>query len=346
MTKTPFPRPALQDVRTRIKAMSKIGNGKSALFLDNASMGSLLGFIEQDMGCSGVITALPDALRPDRDYFETDPHFTTVDRRIGFDLEEAIAQAAENILDAERVLESLCHLHLRRVKLANIWATQNIPDIAPLAYRGLIEMEGISPTATAGLIRLRKHLYDIDNRVAQESAMLYTAIISRALGGASYTSKNSPIVKLGTAFSRRHVDCIAGDHAYEFKGRLTEAPSRRARLDDEIQFPRDCHARGYTPVLLSFHQEVNESTERLVEAYQRNNGKIFIGDAAWAHLYERAGKSMTVFLRRYVTGPIEAIQKAGNEPVDIHVSLRSGRTSLEITPGEHPTERLVIQRAL
>ena len=328
--------------RRLIARARKLGAGKTATKLDDASLAGVMGFLERDLAEPGAIRSLPDRARPSKGYFETDPLFPALRRDIRFNLEQAYLEALEVMEDFERAFECLCEIQLRRVK----FATQPLPAISSIAYRGLLEDGILSTSATSTMMRLRKHLYDIDNRAAQEAAYMHMKIIAHALRGRSFTSRNSPIRKSADLFKRRSVDCIVGNRAYDFKGRLTEAPSKRARFEDELMFPRDCSISGHQPVLLAFNQEPGERSTRLIEAYQRYEGLALIGDDAWNHLRQEAGPVMTRFIDTYMIEPMEVLTELEEEPMDMTVRVRPGYIDYVFKRPAGRVQRLRVPRAM
>ncbi|MBW3243735.1 hypothetical protein KUV57_13765 [Epibacterium sp. DP7N7-1] len=339
------PKSRLTTSQNRLIARArKMGAGKTATKLDDMSLAAVMGFLERDLAEPGAIGSLPDIARPSKCYFETDPLFPSLSRDTPFNLEQAYLEALEVMEDFERAFECLCEIQLRRVKFANIRSTQPLPEISSIAYRGLLEDGILTNAATSTMMRLRKHLYDIDNRAAQEAAYMHTKIIANALQGQIMTSKNSPIRKAGDQFKRRSVDCIVGDRAYDFKGRLTEAPSKRARFDDELMFPRDCSISGFQPILLAFNQEPGERSTRLIEAYERYDGLAFIGDEAWRHLREAAGPVMARFLDTYLISPMEDLTRLPEKPMDMTIRVREGYIDYIFKFPKGRVERLRVPR--
>lgn len=340
------PKSRLTTSQNRLIARArKLGVGKTATKLDDMSLAGVMGFLERDLAEPGAIRSLPDRARPSKGYFETDPLFPSLKRDARFNLEQAYLEALEVMEDFDRAFECLCEIQLRRVKFANIRATQPLPEIGSIAYRGLLEDGILSSTATSTMMRLRKHLYDIDNRAAQEAAYMHTKIIAHALRGQTMSGRNSPIRKADDQFRRRPVDCIVGNRAYDFKGRLTEAPSKRARFDDELMFPRDCSISGHQPILLAFNQEPGERSTRLIEAYERYDGLALIGDDAWRHLREEGGPVMARFLDTYLIAPMDELSSLPEKPMDMTVRVRDGYIDYVFKFPGGRVERLRVPRA-
>ncbi|WP_322488191.1 hypothetical protein [Chloroflexus sp.] len=86
--------------------------------------------------------------------------------------------------------------------------------------------------------------------------------------------------------------------------RVTIAASGQGRWQEEIDFSLDCRMSGYVPVLIVFDPTPNLRLEELTEAFQREQGMVYIGEAAWQHLAQAAGDIMNRFIEKYVTMPI------------------------------------------
>lgn len=330
-----------------IKRCRSLKSTKTKVELSDADLAGVIGFLERDLGKPGAISVLPDGARPRQSYYETPPSMPEFAKpeRAKVNLPEIFQQAAQEIEDFERVFECLCEIHKRRVKFAQIRETQPLPQIDELAPRGMLEFGLASPEATAALLRLRKHFYDIDNRAAQETAFLFMKIAAHAMGGTRHTSRTSPIRRSTGSRQRRPVDFIVGNSAYDFKCRMTEAPSRRARFHDELLFPRDCNVSGYRPVLLALHKLEGERSEQLLDAYQRYGGTAYTGEDAWRHLKDSSGPMMSMFLEHYVLGHISRISQAAEGPMDMKITIRDGYIKYSITGANGKTERVRIPRS-
>ena len=56
----------------------------------------------------------------------------------------------------------------------------------------------------------------------------------------------------------------------------------------------------------------NPKLTALIKAFRGQNGEVYVGEAAWEHLEELAGATMSRFLERYVRTPIQdLLDKAG-----------------------------------
>lgn len=206
--------------------------------------------------------------------------------------------------DADTFFACLATLHKARLKYERILQRQPIPTIDQVGPRGLLQYGGMSARALAGFLLWRKWMYDIDNRAAQETGYLFEPIIAASIGGVPVSSRKSPIRRTGDNYKGRQVDCLRNHHAYELKLRVTIAASGQGRWGEELQFPKDCRASGYVPVLVVFDPTRNPKLDELRDAFLREGGDAYVGEHAWRHLEEEAGLTMGLFLEKYVRAPI------------------------------------------
>ncbi|MEK7474320.1 MAG: restriction endonuclease [Candidatus Coatesbacteria bacterium] len=222
--------------------------------------------------------------------------------------------------DAVTYFSCLAALHKSRLKYARILRSQPIPTMDQVGPRGLLQYGSMSPQALTGLLLWRKWLYDIDNRAAQETGYLFEPIIAHSIGGAPFSSSQSPIRRHDDRGKRRQVDCVRDKRAYEFKMRVTIAASGQGRWREEMDFPLDCRKSGFKPVLLVFDGTRNPKLTELTKAFLKCGGETHVGDHAWQHLEDEAGDVMARFLDIYVRGPIQALLK--EVPGDVLPELR------------------------
>ena len=209
--------------------------------------------------------------------------------------------------DADTFFACLASLHKRRLKYERILQTQPIPTIEQVGPRGLLQFGTMGSRALAGLLFWRKWFFDIDNRAGQETGYLFEPIIAHAIGGVPFGSRGSPIRRAGDSSKGRQVDCVRENKAYEFKIRVTIASSGQGRWQEELDFPEDCKASGYTPVLIVLDATPNPKLQQLEQRFLFYGGEIHTGPQAWAHLDSAAGPTMALFLEKYVRIPMQAI---------------------------------------
>ena len=209
--------------------------------------------------------------------------------------------------DGDMYFACLASLHKARLKYETILETQPIPTLEQVGPRGLLQFGKVSPAALAGLLFWRKWFFDIDNRAGQETGYLFEPVIANAVGGTPAPARRSPVKRHRDRRKGRQVDCLREDKAYEFKIRVTIAASGQGRWSEELDFPVDCRESDYTPVLVVLDSTPNPKLRELEEAFLAQNGEVYTGAQAWKHLDDLAGPTMSMFLEKYVRGPIDQI---------------------------------------
>jgi hypothetical protein len=140
-------------------------------------------------------------------------------------------------------------------------------------------------------------------------------VLASCLGGEAVGSKNSPVKRLNErgepTGEGRQIDCYDGESqlAYEFKLRVTIAASGQGRFGEELSFPRETRAAGLTPVLIVLDPTPSSRLSELIAAFNACQGKHYVGTDAWAHMDSKAGKTMAVFLERYIRPPLTEMAK-------------------------------------
>ncbi len=236
--------------------------------------------------------------------------FTSDDQRPNEKLAELFSKGVNEIENFETVFSCLCAVHRRRRKYDIILRSQRQPTMDQVARRGLLEYGLVESPALTSWLVWRKWIYDLDNRSAQETGYLFEPILARALGGEQYFQGNSPIKRLDRKGSRQ-VDCLIdapGERrAYEFKVRFTIASSGQGRFPEELSFPAEAKAAGFIPVLIVLDPTKNTKMDTLARAFVDNGGEAHVGEAAWEHIRQRAGRTMAEFVTKYIREPVEAI---------------------------------------
>ena len=70
----------------------------------------------------------------------------------------------------------------------------------------------------------------------------------------------------------------------------------------------------------------------MIKAFEAHGGKVYIGDAAWNHLDDVAGKTMAVFLDKYVKAPIKDVLAQADDQLP-NLIAESSATYINITIG-------------
>lgn len=233
----------------------------------------------------------------------------------------------------------LSTVHKARLKYETILETQPIPTLEQVGPRGLLQYGKLGPAALTGLLFWRKWFFDIDNRAGQETGYLFEPVIASAVGGIPVPAKKSPITRHKNNKKSRQVDCLLGKKAYELKIRVTMAASGQGRWREELDFPIDCKESGYQPVLVVLDGTPNPKLSELEHAFLCQDGEVYTGIAAWNHLENLAGPTMSLFLDHYIRGPIDRLVKEIPPILPKFVSTMSD-DSISITVGDE-TFRIV-----
>lgn len=243
---------------------------------------------------------------------------------------------ASDVPDTDSYFKCLAKLQKARLKYERILEAQPVPTMDQVGPRALLQYGASDASDLAALLVWRKFIYDLDNRSAQETGYLFEPILAAAIGGAPMSAKSSPI-KRREKPGGRQVDAIKGMTAYEFKIRMTIAASGQGRWGEELAFPADAQASGYTPVLIVLDPTPSAKLTELARTFANAGGHSFIGDAAWAHLEETAGVSMARFIERYVRLPLRLVLDGrggdATEVPDITFALSKSELSISIEGG-------------
>ena len=314
-----------------------VGTSPEAVPLDDAAASYLLVRIAHDLE-HRVMFAWANIDIPDL-YGDV----PTSDLRIeGIDFDVAAEQIFAVVRDADTYFACLAALMKARLKFEKIQRVQPISTIQQVGPRGLLQYGSLPSRSLATLLLWRKWLYDIDNRAAQETGYVFEAVLAAAIGGTPISAKRSPVRRANDPSKGRQVDCIKGKQAYEFKIRVTIAASGQGRWNEELTFATDCVQSGFKPILVVLDDTENDKLLGLVAAFSDAGGDSYIGEAAWKMLEQEAGPAMSIFLRRYVRMPLDALL-ASVEPILPTLTLRSAADSISI---EIDGEQHVISREM
>lgn len=326
----------LTKIQQALITKARTGGGSDlGVTLDEAACCYLVATIVNDLGIQARFPELPSTIAP---FFSPQNLQALSLEQLNFlDLFERLI-ALRN--DADTYFYCLATLHKARLKYQRILQSQAIPTIEQVGPRGLLQYGTLSPHALAALLFWRKWMFDIDNRAGQETGYIFEPIIAYAIGGVPYSAMKSPIKRGGTGPQGRQVDCILDQRAYEIKIRVMIAASGQGRWGEELEFPRDCRASGYTPVLIVLDPTPNPKLEELRRAFLAEEGEVYIGQEAWSHLASVAGPTMARFLNIYVHAPLQALIEQLPNPLP-DLTLRIARSKIVIQVGQ---EQLTIDR--
>lgn len=247
-------------------------------------------------------------------------------------LEQTFLLLKQEIPDFTTYFESLCAIHKRRLKFSTILERQALPMMEQIVPRCLLEYGLRPPETLASWLVWRKWLYDIDNRSAQETGYLFEPILASAIGGVPQSATNSPIRRSGNPNQGRQVDCLDSSNklAYEFKMRVTIAASGQGRFQEELDFAKDCSGSGFTPILLVLDPTPSARLDDLTATYASYGGTTYLGDGAWEHIAQRAGRVMGNFVEKYVRKPLLEVDKSYRELQPIHLTASSNEIKVSI----------------
>jgi len=319
---------------TKVRA---VGGGELGVSLDDSICSYLVAVIAKDLNLTSDFPQLPKSIPP----FFGKEHPTTL--RLP---KQNFLPLFENLLslrqDADTYFYCLAILHKARLKYARILQAQPLPTIDQVGPRGLLQFGSLSPKALAGFLYWRKWIFDIDNRAGQETGYVFEPIIAHAIGGVAVSARKSPVKRKSNRSEGRQVDCIRENdkRAYEIKLRVTIAASGQGRWQEEMEFPDDCKASGYTPVLIVLDPTPNPKLTELRMRFLEMKGEAYIGVDAWKHLEMTAGETMATFIQKYVHEPVQSLLKEAPEALpDIHLVMKDGKLTIDISG-----ETLVVQR--
>lgn len=314
-----------------------VGNSELGVALDDEICAYLIAVIARDLGISKKFPELTKKV----------PEFFGKSRLVDLRVPEVpfrplFERLITLVPDADTYFFCLATLHKARLKYERILQAQAIPTIDQVGPRGLLQYGSLSARALAAFLFWRKWIYDIDNRAAQESGYVFEPIMAHAIGGTAASGAKSPIRRGGKGDGRQ-VDCVreSDKRAYEFKLRVTIASSGQGRWREEIEFPFDCRASGYSPVLIVLDPTENPKLTELTKAFLDANGEVFVGPDAWKHLESTAGRTMARFIDRYVHAPVQSLLKeVPVELPDISFSMKGGILTVEVAGDKLVMERV------
>ena len=316
-----------QSQKTLIERAQAPGGGELGVGLSDETCSFLVATIVRDLGLINQFPELNDLEMP--------AFFEEVDldnlKLQSLDFLSLIERLIAFVPDADTYFSCLASLQKSRMKYVRILECQPIPTLDQVGPRSLLQFGQMSQKALAGFILWRKWIYDIDNRSGQETGYLFEPIIAHAIGGASFSAAKSPVRRHKDEFRGRQVDCLRKRLAYEIKIRVTIASSGQGRWREELDFPLDCVASNYLPVLIVFDPTPNPKLEELADGFRRVGGEAYIGNDAWEHLENAAGRVMSLFLEKYVKFPIQRILESSPEELpEITFKMSSGSFSVAV----------------
>jgi hypothetical protein len=324
--------PIPTEIKKVFSAARILGSGDDRVTLSEIELFCLLSQCCRDLTVSASVSKLPKlaVAPPSEDYYRIPLAWFQIPQAgcpSAFALVESLASCVAYEADFRLYFENLAALHKRRLKYQRILSCQPKPTMNQIGPRSLLEFGGVHDALLASWLVWRKWIFDVDNRSAQETGYLFEPVLASCLGGEAVGSKNSPVKRLNElgepTDAGRQIDCYDGENqfAYEFKLRVTIAASGQGRFGEELSFPREARAAGLIPVLIVLDPTPSPRLVELIAAFTTCGGKHYVGTEAWAHMDSKAGKTMAVFLERYIRPPLTEMAKHEDaKPEDIQLS--------------------------
>ena len=103
----------------------------------------------------------------------------------------------------------------------------------------------------------------------------------------------------------------------------------QGRFGEELSFPVEAKAAGFTPVLLVLDPTPSSKLGELSRKFVENGGEFYNGEEAWEYMEKETGEIIATFIKKYIKPIIRVIEEVDiNEIVDIKLS--STRTEITI----------------
>ncbi|MBL0127071.1 MAG: restriction endonuclease [Flavobacteriales bacterium] len=342
--------PVSVTVKTLFNKARSLGTGRLEVRLSGSELYGLLLLICRDLSWQPEHIGLPKPREaiPKQTYYSVPPiwflsHSNAPDPA---ELQKSIETAIALETDFGMYFSNLCSLHKRRLKFQRILSTQPKPTMDQVGTRGLLEYGTYTNQFLFNWLVWRKWIFDLDNRSGQETGYLFEPVLTRCLGGEAIDANSSPVKRIGEngepKKEGRQIDCYVEDEklAYEFKIRLTIAASGQGRWDEELSFPGECVAAGLRPVLIVLDPTTSNRFEQLRDLFLSLGGLVFVGEAAWSHIEERAGRTMARFVENYIKPALDAASEFDTAQLaPISMSWLDGSVVIRIGDKEHKIER-------
>ena len=307
-------------IKKAFSAARILGHDDDRVALSENELYCLLAQCCRDLGVEASVSKLPDlsVAAPGADYYRIPSawfHAPQARCPSATVLLESLASCVAQEADFLLYFENLATLHKRRLKYQHILSTQPKPTMNQIGPRSLLEFGAVDDALLASWLVWRKWIFGVDNRAAQETGYLFEPVLASCLGGEAVGSRNSPVKRLNErgepTGEGRQIDCYDGENqlAYEFKLRVTIAASGQGRFAEELSFPREARAAGLSPVLIVLDPTPSPRLDELIAAFNIHRGKHYVGADAWAHMESKAGKTMSVFLERYIRPALAKLAK-------------------------------------
>lgn len=313
------------------------GYRDAQVILTDSELYSLICIAIKDLNWSFLELGISDILGEQRNYYEIPLSYFEKIFLVNItpsDIQQAISNCFNKHQDFALYIDNLCALHRRRIKYRRILSSQPFPTMDQIGPRVLLEYGECDTKLLAHWMLWRKWIYDIDNRSAQETGYLFEPLLASCLGGESIGARNSPVKRVdpygNPMATGRQIDCLVLDkaRAYELKLRVTIAASGQGRFGEELSFPVEARAAGFTPVLLVLDPTPSSKLDELSKKFIESGGEFYKGEEAWSHMEREAGEIVSVFIEKYIKPVIQNIEEVD---IDSVVSLTLASTPSSIT---------------
>jgi hypothetical protein len=319
------------------------GSGDAQVVISDGELASLVYIAVSNLNWSHVDLNISQIEVSDNDYYQIPLSWFDEQQNLNIQPDMVInnlGSCFEKDHDFALFIENLSALHRRRVKYRRILSSQPLPNMDQIGPRVLLEYGGCDTTLLANWMLWRKWIYDIDNRSAQETGYLFEPLIASCLGGEPVGSKNSPVRRLdanGNPTSKgRQIDCLVphNNRVYELKLRVTIAASGQGRFGEELSFPVESQAAGFTPVLLVLDPTPSDRLTELSQKFLECGGAFYQGEGAWEHMENEAGAVISVFIEKYIKPAIQGVEGV-DLPLLNSIHLNWGEETVEISSGQN-----------
>jgi hypothetical protein len=112
--------------------------------------------------------------------------------------------------------------------------------------------------------------------------------------------------------------------------RVTIAASGQGRFGEEMSFPVESQAAGFTPVLLVLDPTPSAKLTELSQKFLECGGEFYQGEAAWKHMENEAGAVISVFIDKYIKPAIQGVEEF-DLPLLNSINLNWGKDTVVIS---------------
>ena len=316
------------------------GSGDAQVMLSDSELYALFYLSIHDLGWDQDRFGFEEIRPPDNAYYQI-PVTWFSNLNIAAATPDSLLQILDTACQYHRdyslYISNLAALHRRRMKYARILAGQPLPNMDQIAPRSLLEYGMCDIGLLSNWMMWRKWVYDVDNRAAQETGYFFEPVLASCIGGESVGARNSPVKRLdhrGQPTNKgRQIDCFvpALNRVYELKMRVSIAASGQGRFSEELSFPKECAAAGFTPILLVIDPTSSNRLEELEGAFRTAGGMCYKGADAWDHMENAAGDVISAFIERYIKPPLQDFKNSYPDlPSPVTLAWANDRVTITI----------------